>query len=584
VAGLAASFGSGAMTNSIDEIENTDLIFITGSNTSEAHPIIGRKVKRAVDRKRAKLIIVDPRKVVMTNFAHMWLRPLPGTDVAWINGLIHTIIEEGLWDKSFVEERTEDFDLLKESIADYTPEYVEQIANIPADQLRAAARLYAKAPRAMILYAMGITQHTSGTNNVKALANLTMLCGNVGKEGTGLNPLRGQNNVQGACDMGALPNVLPGYQPVINESILAKFQQGWGTGTRLSNRVGLTVTEMFPAALENKIRAMYIMGENPALSDANTKHVIKALETLDFLVVQDIFLTETARRAHVVLPAASFAEKDGTFTNTERRIQRIRKALNPPGNARSDWEIICALSTRMGEKLNTAGEGPSAQNSNSPYFRLGHWEYSSTAEIFDEIAGLTPSYGGLNYERIEQGELQWPCPTKYHPGTPFLHKDRFARGRGKFHALTYRPPAEMPDETYPFYLSTGRIRFQYHTGTMTRRSPSLDLLAPEERVQINPEDAMRLGIEDENWVRVISRRGVIKARALLTDRTAPGMVFSTFHFAESPINELTNDVLDEVSKIPEFKVCAVRIEKCTEVDEAQEEISVPTMIKRVEAC
>ena len=548
------------MTNSIAEIENTDLILITGSNTAENHPIIGRMVKRAVDRRRAKLIIVDPRKVELTRYAHVWLRPRPGTDVAWVNGMLHVILAEGLWAKEYVEERTEGFEELQEVVREYTPERVEAITGIAADDLRRAARMYARAPRAMILYAMGITQHTSGTDNVKALANLAMACGNVGIEGGGVNPLRGQNNVQGACDVGALPNVFPAYQPVNSEEALTKFQQGWGTGVRLSGRPGMTVTEMFPAVLAGALKGLYVVGENPALSDANSHHVHEALEALEFLVVQDIFLTETAQLADVVLPASSFAEKEGTFTNTERRVQRVRRALDPPGNALPDLEIIAEIARRVGDRLSLRFAAANGGNGRAtrPY---GYWDHEEASEVFDEMASLMPSYAGMSYERLERGGLQWPCPTKYHPGTPYLHKDRFVRGLGRFIPVAYRGPAELPDEEYPFYLSTGRIREHYHTGSMTRRSRGLDRLAPEERIQMHPEDAERLGIGPGDWVRVISRRGEIRARVRLTDRSAPGMVFGTFHFSEAPINTLTNDALDPVAKIPEYKVAAVRVEK-----------------------
>jgi formate dehydrogenase major subunit/formate dehydrogenase alpha subunit len=550
------------MTNSMGEIEDTDLILTTGSNTSECHPIIGRKIKRAVDRRRAKLIVVDPRKVPLVKFAQIWLRPRPGTDVVWINGMMHVIIEEGLWSKDYVQERTEGFESLRATVARYTPEYVEQITGIPADDLRRAARMYALAPRAMIFYAMGITQHTTGTDNVKSLANLAMLCANVGIEGGGLNPLRGQNNVQGACDMGALPNVLPGYQVVTHEEVLATFQRAWGTGVRLSNRVGLTLTEMFPAALESKLKAMLIMGENPVLSDANTSHVKEALEALDFLVVQDLFFTETAQLADVVLPAASFAEKDGTFTNTDRRVQRVRKALNPPGNAMADWEIICALAQRVSEKFQTRqAERSDRDLPLDRQFSFGFWDYASPLEIFDELASLTPSYAGISYERLERGGLQWPCPTKYHPGTPYLHKDRFARGLGMFHAVEFIPPAELPDEEYPFYLSTGRTRYHYHTGTMTRRSRGLDCVAPEGYIEMHPQDAASLSIQEADRVRVVSRRGEVEGRVWITDRSPQGMIFTTFHFKELPVNMLTNDALDPIGKIPEYKVCAVRVEK-----------------------
>ncbi len=560
------------MTNSIAEIEDTDLILITGSNTAENHPIIGRMVKRAVDRKRAKLIIVDPRKVELTRYAHVWLRPRPGTDVAWVNGMLHVILSEGLWAKDYVAERTEGFEALREAVREYTPERVEEITGIPADELRRAARMYARAPRAMILYAMGITQHSSGTNNVMALANLAMACGKVGIEGGGVNPLRGQNNVQGACDVGALPDTFPGYASVTSEVALTRFQQGWGTGVRLSNRRGLMVTEMFPAALAGALKALYIMGENPILSEANTSHVQAAFEALEFVIVQDIFMTETARLADVVLPASSFVEKDGTFTNTERRVQRVRKALDPPGNALPDLEIIAELARRVGERL--AAQSPVAQaavasqrgravaygngRSARPY---GYWGYASAEEVFGEMTTLMPSYAGMSYERLERGGLQWPCPTRFHPGTPYLHKNGFARGRGRFVPVEFSPPAELPDAEYPFYLSTGRIREHYHTGTMTRRSRGLDHLVPEERIQMHPQDAERLGIAAGDWVRVISRRGEIRARVRLTDRSAPGMVFGTFHFHESPINQLTNDALDPVAKIPEYKVSAVRVEK-----------------------
>lgn len=561
------------MTNSMAEIENTDVIMITGSNTTENHPIIGQMVKRAVDRKRARLIVIDPRQIELTRYAHIWLQPYPGTDVAWINGLMHVILEEKLWDKEYVLERTEGFEELRKTIAGYTPERVELLTGIRAGDLRRAARMYAQAPRAMLLYAMGITQHTSGTDNVKSLANLAMLCGKVGIEGGGVNPLRGQNNVQGACDMGGLPDVFPGYQKVSDEVVLTKFQQGWSTGVRLSNRPGLKLTEMFPAALEGNLKAMLIMGENPLLSEANTNKVEDALKAVDLLVVQDIFFTETAQLADVVLPSASFAEKDGTFTNTERRVQLVRKAIDPPGNALEDWKIISALAERVGEKLHVyQPEFTNKVSDDSRRYPFGYWDYSSAEEIFMEIASLTPSYAGISYPRLERGGLQWPCPNKYHPGTQFLHKGRFARGKGLFHAIDFLPPAEVPDEEYPFYLSTGRIRYHYHTGTMTRRSRGLDLVAPEERIEMHPEDAAKMAIHDGDWVRLTSRRGQVEARVRLTKRSAPGLVFGTFHFHEAPINRLTNDAKDPVGKIPELKVCAVKVEKVREPEPAQMEV------------
>ncbi len=526
------------MTNSIAEIESTNLILIAGANPTENHPIIGNITKRAVTRRRARLIVADPRRTELVELAQVWLRPRPGTDVAWINGLMHIIIAEGLWNKTYVETRTEGFEELKRAVEPFTPAYVSQITGIAETDLVRAARMYATAGKAMILYAMGITQHTSGTNNVKSLANLAMLCGYVGLEGGGLNPLRGQNNVQGACDMGGLPNVFTGYQPVSDERVLGKFERAWATGVRLSSKPGLALTEMPAAILDGRLKAMVIMGENPVLSDPNAAHLEEALKALDFLVVQDIFVTETAQLADVVLPGASFAEKDGTFTNTERRVQRVRKALNPPGNAMADWEILRDLSARMGCPM----------------------PYRSAEEVFAEMAALTPSYAGISYERLEKGGIQWPCPDRYHGGTKFLHKDRFARGLGKFHAVEFQPPAELPDDEYPLLLSTGRMRYHYHTGTMTRRSRGLQHLAPEERLQVHPDDAARLGIADGDLVRVVSRRGEMAARVRVSERLMPGMVFGTFHFQEAPVNRLTNDALDPVGKIPEYKVCAVRIE------------------------
>jgi len=536
VAGLASSYGSGAMTNSIAEIEDADVILVTGSNTTENHPIISIRVKRAV-RKGAKLIIVDPRKIDLTKYATLWLRQNPGTDVAWLNGMMHVIIEQGLWDEDYVKTRTENFEALRETVKKYTPDFVESITGIPKDDMIEAARIYASGQKASILFAMGITQHTTGTDNVKSIANLAMLCGNVGIESGGVNPLRGQNNVQGACDMGALPNVFPGYQSVSDQTLVSKFETAWGS--KLPSNPGLTVVEMMNAAEEGKIRAMYIMGENPMISDPDLKHVEAALEKLDFLVVQDIFLTETAKLADVVLPGVSFAEKDGTFTNTERRVQRIRQAINPIGEARPDWQIICQVASKMGYEMN----------------------YQHASQIMEEIAELTPSYGGMYYDRLDNGGLQWPCPTREHPGTKYLHKDRFTRGLGLFQAVEYIPPAETPDEDYPYILSTGRVYYHFHTGSMTRRSQGLDEIYPEALAEINPSDAKELGVEDGAKVKVTSRRGEVEVKAQLTERVPKGTIFMNFHFGEAAANVLTNPALDPVSKIPEYKVCAVRVEK-----------------------
>jgi len=536
VAGLAASFGSGAMTNSISEIEGADVLLVIGSNTTEAHPIIGIAMRRAVKFHGTKLIVIDPRRTELARIADIHLRPQPGTDVAYLNGLMNVIISEDLHDKQFIKERTEGFDELSETVKKYTPEYVEEISGIPADELRRTARLYATAEKAMIFYTMGITQHTTGTDNVMSVANLAMLTGNVGRESTGVNPLRGQSNVQGACDMGALPNVYTGYQSVTDESIRSKFEKAWKTG--LSPKVGLTVVEMIHAAHEGKIKGMYVMGENPMLSDPDVNHVKEALENLDFLVVQDIFLSETAELADVVLPAASFAEKDGSITNTERRVQLVRKAIDPLGESRPDWEIICDLSTRMGYEM----------------------KYESPAQIMDEIAQLTPIYGGMSHGRLRGDGLQWPCPNKDHPGTKFLHQGRFSRGLGRFKAIEFRPPYEMPDEEYPLLLTTGRMLYHFHTGTLSRRSAGLNELNPEGTVEINPVDAAELGLEDGDMAEVESRRGKVVAKVRVTDRSPVGTVFMTFHFREAAANLLTVSALDPVAKIPEYKVCAVKVE------------------------
>ena len=538
VAGLAKAFGSGAMTNSIEDFEKTDLVFIIGSNTTECHPVIGAAIKRAALQRQVPLIVADPRTIELTEFAELHLRHRGGTDVALLNALARVILAEGLEDRQFIAERTEGLDDLRRAVEPYTPEMAEKITGVPAQDIVRAARLYARAEAASIVYSMGITQHATGTDNVLAVANLAMLTGNVGKPGSGVNPLRGQNNVQGACDVGALPNLYPGYQPVNDEAIRDKFQTAWGAA--LPAKPGLTVVEMVNAAAEGKLRALYVMGENPVLSDPDSNHVEEALKKLDLLVVQDIFLTETARLAHVVLPAAGFAEKDGTFTNTERRVQRVRKGLEPPGQARSDWEILCDLARRMGRPM----------------------QYPDASAIMDEIARLTPSYGGITYDRLERGGLQWPCPTRDHPGTPYLHQGRFTRGRGKFHAVEFIPPRELPDSEYPLLLSTGRILQHFHTGTMSRRSAVLDQLVSVGAIEIHPADAARLGVADSQRVRVSSRRGQIQIAAKVTERVAPGTTFLAFHYSEAPANRLTIAALDPVAKIPEFKVCAVKVEPC----------------------
>ncbi len=538
MAGLAAAFGSGAMTNTIACIEKADVILVTGSNTTENHPVLSSFVKRAVQFKGAKLIVVDPRRIKLVEHAHKYLRQNLGTDVAWINGMIYVIINEGLYDKKFVEERTENFAELKKVVEKYKPDYVEQITGIPARDLTEAARMFANAERGSILYCMGITQHTTGTDNVKSLANLAMVCGHMGIEGGGVNPLRGQNNVQGACDMGGLPNVFTAYQAVTDEAARKKLEAAWGV-ENLSAKPGLVVTDMIPKAHAGEIKAMYIIGENPLVSDADLSHVEDSLKHLDFLVVQDIFLTETAQYADVVFPSTCFAEKDGTFSNTERRVQRVRKAVESPGESKDDWWITCEIGTRMGFEM----------------------KYQNSEEIFEEIRTVTPSYAGITYERISDEGIHWPCPNIEHPGTPILHIGKFTRGKGMLHAIEYIPPAEQADKDYPLYLTTGRLLYQYHTGTMTMKTEGLNDRAPGTYVEISPQDAAKLDLIDGQKVKVASRRGEIEADVKVSDKAVTGTVFLPFHFANAAANRLTNSALDPVSKIPEFKVCAVKVSK-----------------------
>jgi formate dehydrogenase alpha subunit len=537
VAGLALSFGSGAMTNPVDDLLAAEVILVTGSNTTENHPIIGLKIREAVAR-GAKLLLFDPRQIQLSQIATVWARQKPGTDVAWINGLMHVIIRDGLMKTEFIETRTEGVEAVEKLVASYTPERVSEITGVPAELIEQAARLYATAKRASIVYSMGITQHTTGVDNVRSLANLAMITGQIGRPGTGVNPLRGQNNVQGACDMGALPNVYPGYQQAANEEVRASFEKAWNVG--LSDRPGMTVTQMLPAALEGKIKALYVMGENPVLSDADVTHVEEALRNLEFLVVQDIFLTETAKLADVVLPASSYAERDGTYTNTERRVQLTKPVVRPPGQARRDWEIICELATAVGYPMT----------------------YASSAEVNDEMRGLTPSYAGISHARLDAGaQLQWPCPSEDHPGTPILHRENFTRGLGQFHPAEYQPAAEETDTSFPIVLTTGRMLEHYHTGTMTRRSIGLNGLVPGPFVEVNSADAKNISVKDGDRVQVTSRRGSIVLPAKVGSRVDTGVLFIPFHFWEAAANVLTNPASDPTAGIPEFKVCAVRMER-----------------------
>jgi formate dehydrogenase alpha subunit len=554
VAGLVQSFGSGAMTNSIDEAEGAACVFAIGTNATVSHPVIGLRIKKAVQN-GARLIVANPMKVDLCRFAELWLRLRPGTDVALLMGMMRVIVDEGLLDSSFIEQRCQDFDVFKDSLSDFDLKFVEQVTGVPSKEIAEAARIYATSkPATILFYTMGITQHSHGTDNVLATANLAMLTGNVGKPSTGVNPLRGQNNVQGACDMGSLPNVYSGYQAVNNPAIREKFETAWGCSLPPSLKdkfgitwacslplaPGLTLVEMLDAAYRKEIKAIYLIGENPALSDPDAQHVWEALSRLDFFVAQDIFLSETAKLAHVVLPAASFAEKDGTFTNTERRVQRVRKVIEPVGDSRPDWWIVC----QVANKLDAKG-----------------FDYGDPSEIMEEIRNLTPSYGGISYQKLEHGGIQWPCPLDDHPGTPILHSNVFVRGKGRFVPLKYVPPGESPDEEYPLILTTGRSLYHFHTGTMTRKVAGLNIIEPEGVVEMSLEDASQLGIAQGDKVRVSSRRGGVITKAKITDTVPPGLVFMAFHFAESAANILTNPKLDPVSKIPELKVSAVKVEK-----------------------
>ena len=541
MAGLAATFGAGAMTNSIEDMTQADVIFVIGSNTTEAHPIIGTMIKRSVDKLGKKLIVADPRKIHLTTFASLWLRHKPGTDIALINGIANIIFQKGLWNKEFVEKRTENFEQYIKTISKYEPEKVSKICGVPKDDLIRAAELIGSTDHVSFVYAMGITQHKNGCDFVKAIANLALLTGNVGKERSGVNPLRGQNNVQGACDMGALPNVFPGYQKVSDASVRRLFEVVWGVD-RLPEKPGIEATLLTHAIEKGKIKALYIMGENPAITEANLTKFREALTQLEFMVVQDIFLSETARYAHLVLPAASSFEASGTVTNTERRVQMMRKVIEPIGKSRPDWIILRDLLIRFGIRA----------------------EYESPEDIFNEIREVVPQYRGMTYERLRKEGLQWPCPNEEHPGTKFLYKDGFNTPTKKAYFIpTEQPSYEEDFKGYEFTLTTGRTIYHFHTGTMSRRSYALNKLVPEGFVCINPEDAQALEITDGSKVKIKSSVGEMVAPIKISDVVPPKVIFSTFHFAELPINVLTPERLDPSCKIPEYKVIPVNLEKVT---------------------
>lgn len=580
MAGLATSFGSGAMTNSIAEIREADCVLVIGSNTGEAHPVISYEVIRAV-RRGATLIVVDPRKISLTRHAALHLRPAPGTDHALYLGMLNAIVQNGWANRAFIEERTEGFDELDASLSGWTPEAASAVCGVPADQIVEAARMYALGLRrsgegqagapqgaggveggeeslrvagrgaSTILYGMGITERSNGTELVKTLANLAMATGQIGRPSTGINPLRGQCNVQGACDMGSLPNVFPGYQQVVDPDVRAKFARAWARPRSrkipsLPEKPGLTFIEMLREAIQGRIKAMYVLGENLLVTNPDSGLMERAMRSLEFLVVQEIFLTETAQLAHVVLPGASFAEKSGTFTNTERRFQLLREVVPPPGEARPDWQIACDLGARLGRRLR----------------RALRWDYASSAEIMAEIAALCPIFGGISHERLESAGLQWPCPSASHPGTPFLHEGRFSRGRGKFQVTSPAPPFEPVDSSYPLVLNTGRILYHYNGGPMSRRAGPLDWREPKPYVDVNPTDAAQAGIRDGQMCMVTSRRGSVRVQARVGDSVPAGMLFMPFHFREGAANVLTHaDNLDAGAKTPEYKYTAVRLER-----------------------
>jgi formate dehydrogenase alpha subunit len=538
VAGLASTLGAGAMTNSIREIENAPVIFVIGSNTTESHPVIANSMKRAV-KKGSRLIIADPRKIGLTRWAIRHFQHKVGSDIALLNAVMHEIIKNDLHNKEFIHNYTEGFEKLRETVSEYTPEYASVICGLPAGDIRELARILGEAENVALFYTLGITEHITGTDNVRTCANLQMLLGNIGKESSGVNPLRGQNNVQGACDMGALPDVYTGYQKAANSEVRKKFEKAWGTSL-LPAQEGTKIPAMFDGIIHGNVKALYLAGENIVMSEPNQAHTVKALEKLDFLIMQDIFMNETAEYADVVFPASCFAEKEGTFTNTERRVQRVRKAVEPPGLAMDDWWITCELARRMG-------------------FEMG---YMSAEQIWEEIRSLTPSLSGITYKRIEKQGIQWPCPDQEHNGTCYLYCNNvFPCGKATFQPAHWKPPAECPDDGYPFVLTTGRRLVQYHTGTQTRRSAGFSELAPEELIEVNPEDAVRLGIKDGDYITAVSRRGKVRVKAWLTDRVLPGVCFMTFHFHEACANVLTNDAFDPVTGTAEYKACAVRLEK-----------------------
>ena len=559
VVALMQAVGSSAMSNTAAEVIKSDCFIVTGSNTTENHPIIALQMKAALQKHSAKLIVIDPRRLELCDLASLWLPLKPGSNVQVFTAMAHVIIREGLVNRDFIAQRTEGYEDFARAAEKFTPEYAEMVSGVDRNLIVEAARMYARAERGAIYWGMGISQLSQGTASALAVIHLALLTGHIGREGTGLNPLRGQNNVQGASDMGAMPYHYPGYMPVDDPANAARWERVWNVEPGgLSRQRGLTTTEILSHAHPGGVRSLYIMGENPMMSEPNLNLTRHHMQQLEFIAAQDLFINESGAFADVFLPAASWAEKDGTFTNTDRRVQRVRQVIAPRGQARPDWQIICDLARRIEARLGRK--------------RSAYWEYTHPAEIMAELGGAVPEYAGVTYPRLEGGGLQVPVWDEAHPGTPFLFGESFPRGRGRFTPLEYVPSVELPDDEFPFILTTGRVLEHWHGGSMTRHS-KLDELYPEAWVQINPADAAMVGVEDGMAVLVTSRRGSIVLRAAVTQKTSPGVIFIPFHFAEAAANLLTIDALDAQAKIPEFKACAASVFPAREGDLANPEIA-----------
>lgn len=537
MAGLVTTFGAGAMTNSIGEIRDADFLFVIGSNTSEAHPIIAMEMKRAVHR-GATMVVADPRAIWMTQIADKHLKIKPGSDVWLLNAMANVIVTEGLVDQDFIDSNTEGFEAVRETVQRYTPEAAEEHTGVSAEDIRWTARKYATTKRAGIYYTLGITEHSHGTDNVYALSNLVLMTGHLGVRSAGMNPLRGQNNVQGANDAGASPVFYPGYQRVDDPAAQAKYEAAWGV--KLSPEPGLNLNEMMKKTGE-QVKGLFVMGEDIVISEPNVSRLEAGMNKTEFVVVQDIFFNETCRFADVILPAACFAEKEGTFTNSERRVQRVRKAVEPPGEARADWKILVDLANRCGVE----------------------WTYQSASEVYDELAEHAPKFSGISHERIDETNegLQWPCPDEEHPGTTYLHEGKVLRGKGLFQAVEFRPSLELPDDHYPLVLSTGRTLYHYNAATQTRRASGAAVKQPQAFIEIHRFDARKRGIATGDLIEVTTRRGTVRCRAIISRQVRKGCIWMPLHFPDARANLLTIDAGDEVTGTAEYKVCAAQVKR-----------------------